>query len=53
MLSSVEHEKGFITSGPGHPRSLINAFVIHSLGSIISKPASCKVSIIYLVSVAE
>ena len=36
-----------------HLRSLISAFVIHLLESIISKLATCKVSIFQLVSVAE
>ena len=36
-----------------HPRSLISAFVIRLLESIISKPATSEISIFYLVSVAE
>ena len=32
---------------------LISAFVIRLLGSLISKPASCKISVLKLVSVAE
>ena len=37
----------------GHQRSLINAFVIPFLKSIISKLATSKISIFLLVSVAE
>ena len=36
-----------------HPCSLISAFVIHLLESFISRPATSKISIFYLVSVAE
>ena len=38
---------------PAHPRSLISAFVICFIVSIISKLASSKISIFELVSVAE
>ena len=38
---------------PAHTRSLISAFVIHLLESILSKLATSEVSIFYLVSVAE
>ena len=38
---------------PAHPRSLISAFVIHLLESIISTLATNKLSFFYLVSVAE
>ena len=38
---------------PAHPRSLISAFVIRLLKSIISRLSSSKISILYLVSVAE
>ena len=38
---------------PGHPHSLIIAFDIHSLESIIAKLAAFKISRFYLVSVAE
>ena len=36
-----------------HPRSLISAFVIRLLESIISKLDTCEISIFYVVSVAE
>ena len=38
---------------PAHPRRLISAFVIRFLESNISKLAPSKISIFYLVSVAE
>ena len=38
---------------PAHPRSLISAFVIHFLKSIISRLATSKISIFKLISVAE
>ena len=38
---------------PAHPRRLISAFVIRFLGSIISKLATCEISIFKQVSVAE
>ena len=38
---------------PVHPRSLISAFVIRFLESIISKLTTSEVSIFYLVSVAD
>ena len=38
---------------PAHPRSLISAFVIRVLESTISKLTASKISIFYLVSVAE
>ena len=38
---------------PAHPCSLINAIVFHPIQSIISKLASCQISIFYLVSEAE
>ena len=38
---------------PAHPRSLISAFVIHLLESIISKLAKNEISILLLVAVAE
>ena len=43
------------TGKPGHPRSLMSAFVVRLLESIISKPATREISIFYLVhaSVAE
>ena len=37
---------------PAHPRSLISAFVIHFLESIISKLATSEIFIFYLGSVA-
>ena len=37
---------------PAHPRSLISAFVIHCLGSIITVVSICKISSLYLASVA-
>ena len=37
---------------PAHPRSLISAFMICFLESIISKLATCEISIFYLVYVA-
>ena len=37
---------------PAHPRSLISAFVIHSLQSIISRLATSQILSFYLVSVA-
>ena len=36
-----------------HPRSLIGAFAIHLLNSIILKLAPSEISLFYLVSVAE
>ena len=36
-----------------HPRSLISAFAIHLLNSIILKLAPSEISLFYLVSVAE
>ena len=36
-----------------HPRSLISAFAIHLLNSIILKHAPIEISLFYLVSVAE
>ena len=36
-----------------HPRSLISAFAIHKLNSIVSKLAPSEISLFYLVSVAE
>ena len=41
------------TDQPARPRSLISAFVIRLLESIISRLASSKVSILQLVTVAE
>ena len=38
---------------PAHSRSLIRAFVIRLLESIISQLASSEISMFYLVSVAE
>ena len=38
---------------PAHPRSLISTFVILLLECIISKLATCKISIFWLVCVAE
>ena len=38
---------------PAHPRSLISAFVIPLLKSIISRLATSEISLFYLVSVAE
>ena len=38
---------------PAHPRSLISAFVIHFLESIISRFATSQILIFQLVSVAE
>ena len=38
---------------PAHPRSLISAFVIRLLESIISRLATNEISFFYLVSVAE
>ena len=42
-----------VADQPAHSRSLISAFVINFLKSIISKLASSEISIFYLVSVAE
>ena len=36
-----------------HPRSLISAFAIHKLNSIVSKLAPSEISLFYLISVAE
>ena len=36
-----------------HPRSLISAFAIHKLNSIVSKLAPSEISLFYLVSVAQ
>ena len=36
-----------------HPRSLISAFAIHKLNSIVSKLAPSEISLFYQVSVAE
>ena len=47
----MSNNKG--TDQPAHPHRLISAFVIRFLGSIISKLATCKISIFQLVSVAE
>ena len=41
------------TDQPAHPRSLISAFVIRLLISIISRLATSEISLFYLVSVAE
>ena len=41
------------TDQPAHPRSLISTFVIRFLQPIISRLATCKISIFELVSVAE
>ena len=38
---------------PAHPRSLISAFVIRLLERILFAPATCKISIFYLVTEAE
>ena len=38
---------------PAHPCSLIGAIIIRLLESIISKVETCKISIFYLLSVAE
>ena len=38
---------------PAQPRRVISAFVFHLLESIISRLATRKISIFYLVSVAE
>ena len=38
---------------PGHPRSLISTFVFHSLQIIISNLASYKISLCWLVCIAE
>ena len=38
---------------PAHPHSLISAFVIHYLESKVASLLTCKISIFYLVSVAE
>ena len=38
---------------PAHPHSLVSAFVIRLLESIISRLATSEISIFYLVSVAE
>ena len=38
---------------PAHPCSLISAFVIHLLKSIISRLATSEISLFYLVSVTE
>ena len=41
------------TGQPAHPRSLISTFDIRSLKSAISKLVECKISLRWLVSVAE
>ena len=51
-LSSVfANDKG--ADQPAHPRSLISAYVICLLEKIIFKLATTKLSVFYLVSVAE
>ena len=50
-LQGFANNKG--ADQPGHPRSLISAFVIHVLESITSRLAMSKTSICYVVSVAE
>ena len=51
-LSSVfANNKGADQSA--HPRILISTFVIHSLESIISRLATSKISLFWLVSVAD
>ena len=47
----VVNNKGADT--PEHPRSLINAFVVRFVESIISKLATGEILIFYLVFVAE
>ena len=42
-----------VTDQPVHPHRLISAFFFRLSGSIISRPAMSKISIFYLVSVAE
>ena len=51
LFSGFATNKG--TDQPAHPRSLISAFVIRLLESIISRPATSEISIFWLVSVAE
>ena len=41
------------TNAQAFPGSQINAFVIHSLEIILAKLAACKVTVIWLVSLAE
>ena len=50
-LQSSANNKG--TDQPGHPHRLISAFFIRFLECIISKLATCDISIFQLVSVAE
>ena len=49
--------RGFVNNNcadqPAHPHSLISAFVIHFLESIVCRLATNKISIFELVSVAE
>ena len=61
LIIGPQHEKtclwGFANNTgadqPAHPRSLISAFVIRFLVSIISRLATSEISIFKLVSVAE
>ena len=50
-LRWVGNNKG--SDQPTHPRSLFSAFVIHLLGSIISKLSTSEISIFQLVSATE
>ena len=51
LSSGFANNKG--ADQPVHLHSLISAFVIHLLESIISRLAQSAISIFYLVSVAE
>ena len=64
FINSIKHEHSYGprrerfanntgTDQPAHLHSLISAFVIHFLESIISKFATSEISIFYLVPVAE
>ena len=50
-LMSYANNKG--TDQPAHPHSLINAFVVRCLDSIVPILAKFKISRIYLISVGE
>ena len=51
LPSGSANNKG--TGQLAHPRSLINAFAIHTLSTIVFKLAPSETSLFYLVSVAE
>ena len=51
MFMSYANNKG--ADQPAHPRSLINAFVVRCLDSIIPLVSTSKISSVYLASVPE